>query len=142
MFYLCPWYSSCMSNHFTATSLIDERVARALSRGHRIDITTTGRRSGMPRRIELVFHNIDGRIVISGLPGRRSWYANLLADPRLTFHLTGPVKADLPARARPITDPVERREVMARVAGNWRRDDLEIMLRRSPLVEVLFDKAA
>ncbi len=45
---------------------MDERIQRALSRGHRIDITTTGRRSGAPRRIEIVFHNIDGRIYISG----------------------------------------------------------------------------
>ena len=132
-----------MSNQFTATSLTDERVARALSRGHRIDITTTGRRSGMPRRIELVFHNIDGRIVISGLPGRRDWYANLVSNPRFTFHLTGPVKADLPATARPITEPVERKALMERVARNWGRDDqLEVMMRRSPLVEVTFDKAA
>jgi len=131
-----------MSNYSVTGDAIDERVARALSRGHRIDITTTGRRSGLPRRIELVFHNIDGRIVISGLPGRRSWYANLLADPRLTFHLTGPVKADLPATARPITEPVERRDLMARVARNWQRNDLEVMLRRSPLIEVTFDEAA
>lgn len=131
-----------MSNQPVATGLIDERIARALSRGHTIDITTIGRRSGMPRRIELVFHNIDGRIVISGLPGRRSWYANLVANPRFTFHLTGPVKADLPATARPITEPLERRTVMERVARNWRRNDLEVMLRRSPLVEVTFAQAA
>ena len=128
-----------MSNYPTSSSVLDERITRALSRGHRIDITTTGRTSGQPRRIELVFHNIDGRIIISGLPGRRSWYANLLADPRMTFHLTGPVKADLPARARPITEPEERRAVMARVAANWQRTDLEVMLRRSPLIEVTFD---
>ena len=129
-----------MSNYPTSSSVLDERITRALSRGHTIDITTTGRRSGQPRRIELVFHNIDGRIIISGLPGRRSWYANLLADPRLTFHLTGAVKADLAARARPILEPEERRAVMARVAANWRRNDLEVMLRRSPLVEVTFDE--
>jgi len=131
-----------MNNHPNATPTLDDRVARALSRGHTIDITTTGRRSGQPRRIELVFHNIDGQVVLSGLPGRRSWYANLLADPRFTFHLKGPVKADLPARARPITEPDERRAVMARVARNWQRDDLDVMLRRSPLVEVSFDEAA
>jgi deazaflavin-dependent oxidoreductase (nitroreductase family) len=132
-----------MSNQMTATGISDERVARALSRGHRIDITTTGRRSGMPRRIELVFHNIDGRIVISGLPGRRDWYANLVANPRFTFHLTGPVKADLPATARPVTEPVERKALMERVARNWRRDNqVEVMMRRSPLVEVTFDRAA
>ena len=129
-----------MSNHLAPTRG-EDRIARALSRGHTIDITTTGRRSGEPRRIELVFHNIDGRVVLSGLPGRRSWYANLLADPRFTFHLKGAVKADLPARARAIIEPTERRAVMARVARNWERDDLDVMLRRSPLIEVTFDQA-
>jgi len=131
-----------MSNYSVAGDAIDARVARALSRGHTIDITTTGRRSGLPRRIELVFHNIDGHVVLSGLPGRRSWYANLLANPHFTFHLKRSVQADLAATARPITEPVERREVMARVARNWQRDDLEVMMRRSPLVEVTFENAA
>ncbi|HEV8252537.1 MAG TPA: nitroreductase family deazaflavin-dependent oxidoreductase [Candidatus Limnocylindria bacterium] len=131
-----------MNNHLIATEVPDERISRALSRGHTIDITTTGRRSGQPRRIELVFHNIDGHVVISGLPGRRDWYANLLANPRLTFHLKGAVKADLPATARPIVEPVERQAVMTRVAQNWGRTDLERMLQRSPLVEVTFDQAA
>jgi deazaflavin-dependent oxidoreductase (nitroreductase family) len=120
----------------------DPRIQRALSRGHRMDITTIGRKTGRPRRIELVFHNIDGRVFISGSPGRRDWYANLLANPAFTFHLTGPVQADLPAVARPITEPVERRQVMERVAANWGvTDRLDIFLRRSPLVEVTFPAA-
>ena len=131
-----------MSNQLAGVSALDDRVARALSRGHTIDITTTGRRTGMSRRIETVFHNIDGRIVLSGMPGRRDWYANLVADPRFTFHLKGAVKADLPATARPILEPTERREVMARVAANWRRADLDVMLAQSPLVEVTFEQAA
>ena len=131
-----------MSNQLTETGVSDERIARALSRGHTIDITTTGRKTGQARRIETVFHNIDGRVVLSGLPGKRSWYANLLATPRFTFHLKGAVKADLPANARPIVEPVERREVMARVARNWGRTDLDVMIERSPLVEVTFDQAA
>ena len=129
--------------NYPATDISDERVARALSRGHTIDITTIGRKSGRPHRIELVFHNIDGRVILSGLPGRRDWYANLLANPRFVFHLKGAVKADLPATARAIVEPVERRTVMERVAQNWRRSDqLEVMLARSPLVEVTFDEAA
>ena len=131
-----------MSNQLSATGAVDERVARALSRGHTIDITTIGRRTGLPRRIETVFHNVEGRIILSGLPGRRSWYANLLANPGFTFHLKGAVKADLPATARAILEPVERRAVMERVAHNWRRSDLEVMLARSPLVEVTFEQAA
>jgi deazaflavin-dependent oxidoreductase (nitroreductase family) len=125
------------------TAHLDERIQRALARPHRIDITTTGRRSGRPRRIELVFHNIEGMIVISGSPGRRDWYANLVADPHLTFHLKGPIQADLPAIARPITEPVERRRVMEAVARNWGVEDrFEVFLRRSPLVEVRFEDRA
>lgn len=131
-----------MSNQLTATGVTDERVARALSRGHTIDITTIGRKTGELRRIETTFHNIDGRVVLSGLPGKRSWYANLRANPNFTFHLKGAVKADLPATARAITEPVERRELMARVAQNWGRTDLEVMLANSPLVEVTFHTAA
>ena len=130
-----------MNNQSIATEAMDERVSRALSRGHTIDITTIGRQSGERRRIELVFHNIDGRVILSGLPGRRDWYANLLANPRLTFHLKGAVKADLPATARPIVEATERKAVMQRVAQNWGRTDIEVMLERSPLVEVTFDNA-
>ena len=90
---------------------VEDRVRRALERGHRIDITTTGRRSGEARRIELVFHNIDGRIYISGRPGwPRSWIANLRADPHMTLHLKHGLTADLPATARVITDRVEHRD--------------------------------
>ena len=117
---------------------IDDRIRRALSRGHLIDITTTGRRSGWPRRIEVVFHNFGGRLFISGRPGRRGWYANLVAHPGFTFHLKGPVKADLPAIARPITDLAERREVLGQVANAWRMD-VGILMRGSPLVEVLLE---
>ena len=102
---------------------VDEDIRRALSHGQTIDITTTGRRSGLPRRIEIVFHNFDGRIYISGLPSRRkrAWLANLEADPHLTLHLKGRrVTADLPAdgprhqrRGGAAGDPVEGRRGLA-----------------------------
>jgi deazaflavin-dependent oxidoreductase (nitroreductase family) len=115
-----------------------EAIRGALERGHTIDITTTGRQTGRPRRIEIVFHNIGGRIYISGIPGRRKrrWLANLEEHPDFTFHLKGKVEADLPARARVISDDQERREVLAHVARAWGRNDLENMVRYSPLVEV------
>lgn len=119
-----------------------EAIQGALERGQTIDITTTGRRSGRPRRLEIVFHNIDGRIYISGTPRqdrRRSWLANLEANPQFTFHLKGRVKADLPATARIIDDEAERREVLPHVARNWGRNDVETMVRYSPLIEVTFD---
>jgi len=118
---------------------MDEAIRRALSRGHTIDITTTGRRTGLRRRIELVFHNFDGRLFLSGVPShrKRSWIANLEADPHLTFHLKGPgASADLPATERGITDESERRAVLPLVAAAWGRRDLEAMVANSPLAEI------
>ena len=117
-----------------------DAIAAALARGHTIDITTVGRRSGKPRRLEIVFHNIGDRIYISGTPrpNKRDWLLNLEANPEFTFHLKGRVKADLPARARVITDEAERRAVLPYVARAWGRNDLEVMVRQSPLIEVTF----
>ena len=117
-----------------------DAIRRVLRHGHTIDITTTGRRSGQPRRIEIVFHNFGGHLYISGLPSPqpRAWLLNLRANPRFTFHLKRPVKADLAATAREITDPAERRDVLAQVAQVWRRDP-EPMERFSPLVDVTID---
>ena len=119
-----------------------EAIDSALERGHTIDITTTGRQSRKPRRVEIVFHNIDGRIYISGVPSpnRRSWLANLDADPHMTFHLKGKVHADLPATARVIDEEAERREILPHIARNWGRKDLEVMVRYSPLIEVTLDR--
>ena len=121
-----------------------DTIRRALERGQTIDITTTGRKSGEPRRKELVFHNIDGRIIISGMPRpkKRDWLYNLEANPHLTFHLKGDVKADLPATARIITAEAERRALLVHVARNWNRDDVELMVRESPLIEVTIDDTA
>jgi deazaflavin-dependent oxidoreductase (nitroreductase family) len=118
---------------------MDDPIRAALSRGGTIDITTTGRRSGDPRRIEIVFHRIDGRMWISGIPSsrKRAWLANLEADPHLTVHLKGPLAvADLPATARVVTDEAERRQILERVAQAWRRTDVDRMVAQSPLIEV------
>ncbi len=122
---------------------MDERVRAALSRGGLIDITTTGRRTGQPRRIEIALHAIGGRLFISGMPRpeKRAWIANLEADPRLTIHLKQGVTADLPARARIITDEAERRAVLPPIARGWNRA-LEPMVAESPLIEVTIDEDA
>jgi deazaflavin-dependent oxidoreductase (nitroreductase family) len=118
-----------------------EEIDEALQGVHTVDITTTGRKSGTARTLEIVFHNIDGRIYISGIPfpKRRSWLANLDANPRMTFHLKGKVRADLPATARVIEDEAERRRILPHIARNWGRKDLEKMVEQSPLIEVTLE---
>ena len=116
---------------------MDERIRRAIETDRTIDITTTGRTSGRPRRVEMWFHNLDGRLYLTGTPGGRDWYANLQAHPEFTFHLKEALRADLPARARPVLDPTRRRVVLARILqGLGHAADLEAWVRESPLVEV------
>jgi deazaflavin-dependent oxidoreductase (nitroreductase family) len=119
-----------------------QEIEAALQGSQTVDITTTGRHSGEPRRLEIVFHNIDGRIYISGIPfpNRRSWLANLDANPHLTFHLKHKVRADVPATARVIENETERRAILPHIARVWGRKDLDQMVRYSPLIEVTLER--
>ena len=120
---------------------MNEQVREALARDRVIDITTTGRKSGQPRRIETWFHNLDGRVYLTGTPGPRDWNANLVANPRFTFHLKESATADLSARAMPIVELAERRAVLARILENiGRSGDLNAWVAGSPLVQVSFDE--
>jgi hypothetical protein len=60
---------------------MDEKVRDSLLLGGVIDITRTGGKTGEPRRTEIRIHNVDGQLYLSGAPGKRDWYANMLANP-------------------------------------------------------------
>lgn len=122
---------------------MDQAITRALARSQLIDITTTGRRTGEPRRIEIALHSFGGRLYISGMPNparTRAWLRNLEADPRLTLHLKEGLQADVAATARVIADPSERRDVLEEVATAWGRTDLDAMVAYSPLIEVTVEE--
>jgi deazaflavin-dependent oxidoreductase (nitroreductase family) len=116
-------------------------IRDALERDRVIDITTTGRSSGRPRRIEIWFYNVDGRVYLSGTPGRRDWYANLKANPDFVFHLRQSLQADLPVRARLVTDPKERRDVVEGIFKTGAASgDVEGWVAGSPIAEVEFQQ--
>ena len=82
------------------------------------------------------------------MPGRRSWYASLLANPRFIVRLKHGVRADLPATAIPIVDEATRRRVLTEVLKEQDRAQtggrvpcqyLDDWLAGSPLVEIVFD---
>ena len=134
---------------------VDDAVARALYIGpdsspveHTIDITTVGARSGIPRRIEIWFHRVDGRWYLTGMPFPRSWYANVRAHPRFIVHLKHRVTADLPATALPVDEATRRRVITAVLdlqdrpdyaARVTQRQNFDDWFARSPLVEIVFD---
>ena len=122
------------------------------ARDRTIDITTIGRRSGRPRRIEIWFYRADGEIYLSSLPAKRSWYANLEVNPAFTFHLKHGVRADLPATAKPVTDEVERRRIFTQFVDDLNQPSnpgrisqptsVEDWMAGSPLMEISFDEEA
>lgn len=123
---------------------MDAAIRAALEQGGIIDITTHGRRSGKPRRIEIFLHNIDGELYLTGRPGsQRDWLANLGANPEMTIHLKRGVTADVPATATVIRDDERRRELIyrARVEG-WNvapadaRADLDYWVATAPLARI------
>ncbi len=81
------------------------------------------------------------RVFITGTPGVRDWYANLIANPEFRFHLKESAKIDLPARATPITDPEERKRVMSAPETEWYRGQatMDQLVAGSPMVEVHFE---
>jgi deazaflavin-dependent oxidoreductase (nitroreductase family) len=122
---------------------MNDDVARALREDRRFDITTTGRRSGAARRIEIALPQVDGQLYLTGMPGRpRSWYANLRDHPDFTLHVKESTRADLAARATPVLDEPERRRVIAAILRNWKRspEELEQWVAQSPLVSVQLDE--
>jgi deazaflavin-dependent oxidoreductase (nitroreductase family) len=106
-----------------------------------IDITTTGRRTGEARRIEIWMLDVDGRFFITGTPGRRDWLANLIDEPRLVVHLKRRSHLDLPARAQVVTDETTRRRVVEHLSAHWYRTQSPVddLVETSPMVEVTFE---
>lgn len=129
-----------------------DEIKQALKDDQTIDIITTGAKTGLPRKIEIWFNNIGGRIIICGTPGAeggngkykpRDWLANMKANPRFTFCLKESITAELPARAVEITDPEDRRYLMSAPETQWYRDQvdtLEHLVQYSPIVEVFFEE--
>ena len=119
-----------------------DTVRAALNHSQVIDLTTTGRRSGQPRRIEIFLHHDDDRLYITGMPRAdrtRDWIHNIAADPHVIVHLKQTVVADVAATARVVTDPEERRPYIEAAARRWRRTDVPEMLQHSPLIVLTVD---
>jgi deazaflavin-dependent oxidoreductase (nitroreductase family) len=81
-------------------------------------LTTTGRKSGLPRVTPLQYEEENGVIYVAAARGQQAdWFRNIVANP----HVEVQVKANrFHGVAEPITDP-------ARIA-----DFLELRLRRHP----------
>lgn len=95
-------------------------------------LTTTGRRSGEPHRIEIWFALVDGVVyLLSGGGGRSDWVRNLEVSPDVVLEIGGEERT---AKARLVTDHEENALARRLVAEKYRprtRDDLDDWERTS-----------
>jgi deazaflavin-dependent oxidoreductase (nitroreductase family) len=86
-------------------------------------LTTKGRRTGRPRRIEIWFAAAEGSDVIYMMAGgreRAGWVRNLQAEPRVTVEIADRRFAGV---ARLVADPVEDETARQLVYEKYRHDD-------------------
>lgn len=84
-------------------------------------LTTTGRRSGLPRIAALIYQEHGGRHVVvasnGGLDQHPNWYLNLCEDPKVHVQIMG---EHFDARARAAT-PEEKAELWPVMTEIWPR---------------------
>ena len=144
-------FGRCCTNEKGKSNVnMNEEIREALRKDRTIDIITIGAKSGLPRRIEIWFTNVNGRIIICGTPDAkggkgphtsRDWLANLKANPEFTFCLKESLKIGLPAKAIEIVDSEDRKYLMSAPETKWYRDQvdsIEDLVNESPIVEVFF----
>ncbi len=103
-----------------------------------IDMTTFGRKSGEPRRIEIWWFHVSGRFIITGTPGRRDWLANVKASPTVVIHVDG---HDIETTATVIEDHQFRLEVFRQPETRWysSQAQLDSLVADAPMIEVDLD---
>jgi deazaflavin-dependent oxidoreductase (nitroreductase family) len=81
-------------------------------------LTTTGRHTGSPHRIEIWFAINDEHVyLLSGAGDRSDWVRNLMISPEVVLEI-GDVKAT--TKARVVTDPAEDAKARRLLAEKYR----------------------
>lgn len=111
-------------------------------------LTTTGRRSGLPRVTPLQYEEVDGDYYIASARGREAdWFRNIIANPNVRVRIGD---REFDAAAEPVSDPLriadfielrlKRRPVMMRLIM-WLFDGLPLRFTRARLEEFCREKA-
>ncbi len=101
-----------------------------------IELTTFGRRTGLPRSVEIWWFHVGGRFIITGTPGRRDWLANVRANPRVVIGVQG---YQIEATAHEVVDSELRELVFSRRETNWYSTQTEFrhLVETAPMIEVV-----
>ena len=111
-------------------------------------LTTTGRKTGLPRVTPLQFEKVNGDYYIGSALGKDAdWFRNICADPNVQVRVG---KEEFRALAEPVTDPerladfielrLERHPIMLRLIMHL-FDGLPLRFDRSNLLDLSREKA-
>lgn len=116
---------------------MDTAIKEAMDRGGIADITTVGRKTGLPRRVEIYFHQFDGQYYLTGRPGfKRDWEANIKANPEFTLHLKRGVTVDVPVVGEVEADSDQKAAIIYRaLTESWDSDPDKARARLDYYVE-------
>jgi deazaflavin-dependent oxidoreductase (nitroreductase family) len=101
-------------------------------------LTTAGRRSGRPHRIEIWFVAYDDGAYLLSDTGRSDWYRNIEGNPAVTLEIAGE-RRDTTARTVGGDDPANttvRPAMVAKYAPTDAGDDLQDWSRTAFLVRI------
>jgi deazaflavin-dependent oxidoreductase (nitroreductase family) len=95
------------------------RVGRRLARHDMLLLTTTGRTSGRPHTVPLLYLRVKGELAViasyGGHPRHPDWYRNLLTEPRAEVRVDGD---RFPVVAR-TAEPAERDRLWALAVAEY-----------------------
>lgn len=111
-------------------------------------LTTTGRKSGLPRVTPLQYEKVDGDYYIASARGRDAdWFKNICASPNVHVQIRN---IEFDAIAEPVTDPIRiadfielrlrRHPIMIRLIM-WLFDGLPLRFSRADLIDFCKEKA-
>jgi deazaflavin-dependent oxidoreductase (nitroreductase family) len=103
-----------------------------------VDLVTIGRKSGQSQRVEIWWFHFEDRFIITGTPGPRDWYANILANPRVVIETR---HGDFPAGAATVSDQTFRRRFFADGAARWysTQAELDALVATAPMIQLDLD---
>jgi deazaflavin-dependent oxidoreductase (nitroreductase family) len=118
--------------------VLDADVRRVLEAAAEVELGTTGARSGELSTVPIWGWVVADRYVITGTPGPRDWFANVLQNPRVSVAVAGRV---LRGTAGVIDDPEFRERVFTAPETGWylTQCSLEELVESAPMIEIEFD---
>jgi deazaflavin-dependent oxidoreductase (nitroreductase family) len=103
-----------------------------------VDLVTIGRKSGRSTRVEIWWFYFEDRFIITGTPGPRDWYANILDNPRVVIETR---HGNFPATASTVSDRMFRKRFFSDGAARWysTQAELDELIETAPMIELDLD---